>query len=35
VRTQPLTAVEPDRRRVEAPKYDPLALERAAFNECP
>ncbi|PRY86063.1 phenylacetic acid degradation protein [Donghicola tyrosinivorans] len=35
VRTQPLTAVEPDRRRVEAPKYDPLALERAAFNEYP
>lgn len=31
----PLTEVEPNRRRAEAPAYDPLILERAKFNERP
>ena len=31
----PLTAPEPDRRRAEAPKYDPLILERRNFSERP
>ncbi|MCT2540001.1 acyltransferase [Sedimentimonas flavescens] len=30
---EPLTAPEPDRRRAEAPKYDPLVLERRNFSE--
>ncbi|WBL33788.1 transferase hexapeptide repeat family protein [Sinirhodobacter sp. HNIBRBA609] len=30
---EPLTAPEPDRRRTEAPKYDPLVLERRNFSE--
>lgn len=30
---EPLTAVEPDRRRAEAPAYDPLVLSRAGFQE--
>ena len=29
----PLTAVEPDRRRVSAPTYDPLFLERLKFGD--
>ncbi|RJL20724.1 transferase hexapeptide repeat family protein [Paracoccus siganidrum] len=29
---EPLTAVEPDRRRAEAPAYDPLVLSRAGFQ---
>lgn len=29
----PLAAVEPDRRRVSAPRYDPLFLERLKFGE--
>lgn len=32
---EPLTAPEPDRRRAEAPKYDPLILERRNFSERP
>lgn len=32
---QPLAAVEPDRRRVNAPEYDPLVLERVRFSERP
>ncbi|MFG6081933.1 transferase hexapeptide repeat family protein [Paracoccus litorisediminis] len=31
----PLTAPEPDRRRAEAPRYDPLVLERRGFSERP
>ncbi len=31
----PLTAPEPDRRRAEAPVYDPLILERRRFTERP
>ncbi len=31
----PLTEVEPDRRRVEAPEYDPLFVERRGFSERP
>ncbi len=31
----PLTSVEPGRRRVAAPQYDPLLLERRGFNEPP
>lgn len=31
----PLTAVEPDRRRAQAPAYDPLILERTKFTEQP
>jgi phenylacetic acid degradation protein len=31
----PLTEVEPNRRRAEAPAYDPLILERAKFSERP
>lgn len=31
----PLTAPEPDRRRAEAPRYDPLLLERRRFSERP
>ncbi|OOY26448.1 phenylacetic acid degradation protein PaaY [Thioclava sp. L04-15] len=30
---EPLSAPEPDRRRAEAPKYDPLILERRNFSE--
>ena len=30
---EPLTAMEPDRRRVTAPKYDPLFLERLKTAE--
>ena len=29
---EPLTAIEPDRRRAEAPAYDPLILSRAGFH---
>ncbi|MCA0850280.1 acyltransferase [Salipiger thiooxidans] len=32
---EPLAAPEPDRRRAEAPKYDPLILERRNFSERP
>lgn len=32
---QPLRAPEPDRRRVKAPEYDPLVLERRGFSERP
>lgn len=32
-RVQPLSAVEPDRRRVTAPRYDPLFLERLKFGD--
>lgn len=32
-RTDPLPAAEPDRRRVTAPKYDPLFLERLKVAE--
>ena len=32
---QPLSAVEPDRRRAAAPVYDPLVLERRSFSERP
>lgn len=32
-RVQPLTAVEPNRRRVSAPQYDPLFLERLKFGD--
>lgn len=31
----PLAAVEPGRRRAEAPRYDPLVLERRSFSERP
>lgn len=31
----PLTAPEPDRRRIRAPEYDPLVLERRRFTERP
>lgn len=31
----PLTAVEPDRRRAEAPRYDPLVLAREGFSKRP
>ncbi|MDD2868555.1 transferase hexapeptide repeat family protein [Neomegalonema sp.] len=31
----PLSAPEPDRRRAEAPVYDPLILERRRFTERP
>ncbi|MCA0256858.1 MAG: transferase hexapeptide repeat family protein [Proteobacteria bacterium] len=30
-----LSAVEPDRRRVKAPEYDPLVLEKRNFSERP
>ncbi len=30
VKTEPLTAVEPDRPRIQAPKFDPLFVARAA-----
>lgn len=33
VRTEALTAVEPDRRRVSAPTYDPLFLERLKLGD--
>lgn len=33
--TEALTMVEPNRRRAEAPAYDPLILERARFSERP
>ena len=29
---EPLSAVEPDRRRISAPKYDPLILERLKLD---
>jgi phenylacetic acid degradation protein len=32
---EPLTQVEPNRRRAEAPAYDPLILARTKFNEQP
>lgn len=32
-RVQPLSAVEPNRRRVTAPSYDPLFLERLKFGD--
>jgi phenylacetic acid degradation protein len=32
---EPLTQVEPNRRRAEAPAYDPLILERIKFSEQP
>ncbi|MTH76938.1 transferase hexapeptide repeat family protein [Paracoccus aestuariivivens] len=32
---EPLTAPEADRRRAEAPRYDPLVLERKGFSERP
>lgn len=32
---EPLAEVEPDRRRAEAPEYDPLVLERARFSGRP
>ncbi len=32
---RPLTEPEPDRRRVKAPQYDPLVLERRGFSERP
>jgi phenylacetic acid degradation protein len=32
---EPLPAPEPDRRRVEAPRYDPLVLARARISELP
>ncbi|MEZ2129608.1 MULTISPECIES: transferase hexapeptide repeat family protein [unclassified Sinorhizobium] len=35
VTTTALTEVEPDRRRISAPEYDPLILERLKFNEQP
>lgn len=33
VKCDPLAAVEPDRRRVTAPAYDPLFLERLKFGD--
>ena len=35
VPAQPLTEVEPDRRRVTAPQYDPLVVERTATSGRP
>lgn len=35
LKAEPLTAPEPGRRRAEAPKYDPLVLERRNFSERP
>ncbi|MBD9527324.1 transferase hexapeptide repeat family protein [Paracoccus sp. PAR01] len=35
VAATPLTAPELDRRRAEAPRYDPLVLERRGFSERP
>jgi phenylacetic acid degradation protein len=32
-RVEPLSAVEPNRRRVTAPSYDPLFLERLKFGD--
>jgi phenylacetic acid degradation protein len=32
---EPLAAPEPDRRRAEAPRYEPLVLERRRFTERP
>ena len=32
---QPLAEVEEGRRRVTAPEYDPLVVERAALSERP
>lgn len=32
---QPLAAAEPDRPRAQAPRYDPLVLERRQFSERP
>ena len=33
VAVEPLTAPEPDRRRIRAPEYDPLILERMKFGD--
>ncbi len=33
VKCEPLAAVEPGRRRIAAPKYDPLFLERLKFGD--
>lgn len=33
VPVEPLSAAEPDRRRAEAPAYDPLPLAKAGFSE--
>jgi len=33
VKCEPLTAEEPDRKRVTAPSYDPLFLERLKFGD--
>lgn len=30
---EPLTAPEPDRRRIRAPEYDPLILERMKLGD--
>ena len=35
VACDPLTAVEPDRKRVQAPKHDPLYLERRRLETEP
>ncbi|MBT9385402.1 transferase hexapeptide repeat family protein [Pseudooceanicola sp. CBS1P-1] len=35
VPSEPLAAPEPDRRRAEAPRYDPLVLERRRFSGQP
>lgn len=35
VAVEPLSEAETDRRRVRAPEYDPLLLERAKFTERP
>jgi len=35
VPAEPLSEVERNRRRIEAPDYDPLMLERAKFSERP
>lgn len=32
---EPLRAIEPDRRRAEAPRYDPLVLARGKLSERP
>ncbi|MEI2301469.1 phenylacetic acid degradation protein PaaY [Ensifer sp. MJa1] len=33
VATEPLSQLEPDRRRIRAPEYDPLILERLKFGK--